>query len=98
MRIDIAKYLAIGLTILGMLVGATWLVSDALADTKSWTLKQDAAIKEEVLNNVDRHYVPKEDFTKVEAQIEGIKEQNTREHDSLMKQLDRIERNLRKRR
>ena len=74
MKVEFAKYLAIFITVIGMLVGATWLISDALADTKNWTLEQDTAIKNEVLNESDRRYTPREDFARIEAELKYMKE------------------------
>jgi hypothetical protein len=70
----VAKYLAIGLTLIGMLVGATWLISNAHAEIKNWTLDQDSVRTEQVLRDTERHYVPKEDFVRIETDIKYIKE------------------------
>ncbi len=83
MNRDIVKYIAITLTIIGMLVGATWLVTNAHAEIKSWTLGQDSVRTEQVLENIEKHYVSKEDFIELKTDLKYIK-----------KSLDKIERKL----
>ena len=72
MTSDITKYIALVLTAVGMLVLATWLVSSAHADIKSWTLDQDSVRTEKVLEIVDRYYVSKEDFVRIETKLEAM--------------------------
>ena len=75
---DIAKYITIGLTVLGMFVAGILYISSAHADIKSWTLEQNSDRTEQVMKDIDRHYVPKEDFVRIETDLKHIKNSLTK--------------------
>jgi hypothetical protein len=83
MNNQLAKYISIFLTVLGLAVGAIWYMSNAHAEIKNWTLEQDSVRTEQVVENIEKHYVPKEDFIELKTDIKHIK-----------KTLDKMERKL----
>ena len=74
MTSDIVKYIGIILTTMAMILGATLYISNSHADIKSWTLDQDSDRTEKMMRDVEKRYVPMEDFIEVKTDLKHMKE------------------------
>ena len=71
---DWSKWIVIVLTILSLSVAAAVWASSEHGSIKSWTAEQDYVTKQEVVQSVEKRYVPKENFSRVEQSISDQKE------------------------
>ncbi len=63
------KYVAVLITIIGMIVGATVWASSSHDQLKSFTLERDYATEIEIKNSVKEQYVPKHEFSAMEQNL-----------------------------
>jgi hypothetical protein len=73
-RSDLFKWLSIFLTLISFTVCTVVWAYNQTDEIKDWTFQQNSATKEEVQKTLDKHYVLKSDFTRVEQKINDQKE------------------------
>ena len=71
------SWMTVVLTIIGLTVAAAVWASNQHADIRTWTADQDYVTKQELERTIEKRYVPKEDFAKVQQCMEGQKEDIT---------------------
>lgn len=70
---DWPKFIAVFLTIIGMVVGMAIWASNSHAEIKGWTAEQDYVTKTELKDTMKEQYVPLHEFTKVKQSLEDLK-------------------------
>jgi septal ring factor EnvC (AmiA/AmiB activator) len=68
-----AKWIAIILTVVSLVVGAVVWASTEHSDIRVWTADQDYATKQDLEETAEKLYVPKEEFSRVEQSVKDIK-------------------------
>ena len=69
---DWTQFIAIVLTMVGMVVGAAIYTTNADAEIKDWTVEQDFVTKEELKEIIKEQYVPKHEFAVVKSELKNL--------------------------
>lgn len=67
------KYIAVFITLLGMIVGAAVWASNAHDNLKSFVMDQDVSVESNIKAEIREQYVPKYEFTAVQQILENQK-------------------------
>ena len=71
---DILKWVSLLITLISITVGTVVWAYNQTAEIRDWTAQQNTAIKIELETTVEKHYVPKSEFTRVEQKLNDQKE------------------------
>lgn len=84
------KTVGIMLTLISLLVGAAIWATTAHADIKDWTAEQDYVTRKQLTDAFKESYVKREEFAKVETNLENLCEK----HEALINTLDKMNNKL----
>lgn len=93
---DLVKWIGIFATVISLTVGTVAWAYTQTGTLKDWTAEQNYATKKEISDMIDKYYVPKADFTRMEqklntnsetlkeikAKLDRLLEPNNRNHDA----------------
>jgi septal ring factor EnvC (AmiA/AmiB activator) len=73
-RQDMFKWISLFLTVLSFSVCTVVWAYNQTDEIKDWTFQQNSVTKQEVQQTLDKHYVQKSEFTRVEQKLNDQKE------------------------
>jgi hypothetical protein len=71
---SLSTWIGIVITLISITVGSVVWAYNQTSDLKTWTADQDSVIKKEVTETIEKHYVSKSDFVRVEQKLNDQKE------------------------
>lgn len=71
---DILKWISLLITLISITVGTVVWAYNKTTEIRDWTAEQNNAIKTELYETVEKHYVQKSEFTRVEQKLNDQKE------------------------